>query len=78
MIQGSSLRLTTSCTTAAADTHFTERNLLDEVSVIVGNDITQLPDDHLCDLLLFGGNAYHKIANEMILKCTVELFKQFK
>ena len=45
---------------------------------IVDNDITQLPDDHLCDLLLFGSNAYNERANEMILKCTVEFVKQTK
>ena len=54
------------------------RNLLDKVSDIVDNDITQLPDDHLCDLLLFGSNAYNERANEMILKCTVEFVKQTK
>ena len=54
------------------------RNLLDKVSDIVDNDITQLPDDHLCDLLLFGRNAYNERANEMILKCTVEFVKQTK
>ena len=52
------------------------RNLLDKVSDIVDNDITQLPDDHLCDLFLFGSNAYNERANEMILKCTVEFVKQ--
>ena len=54
------------------------RNLLDKVSDIVDNDITQLPDDHLCDLLLFGSNAYNERANEMILTCTVEFVKQTK
>ena len=54
------------------------RNLLDKVSDIVDNDITQLPDDHLCHLLLFGSNAYNERANEMILKCTVEFVKQTK
>ena len=55
--------------------------LLDEVSDIVGNDISQLPDDHLCDLLLFGSKAYNEKANEMILKCTakfVKLTKRFR
>ena len=28
-------------------------DLLGEVSDIIKNDVTQLPDDHLCDLLLF-------------------------
>ena len=54
------------------------RNLLDKVSDIVDNDITQLPDDQLSDLLLFGSNAYNERANEMILKCTVEFVKQKK
>ncbi len=54
------------------------RNLLDKISDIVGNDITQLPDDHLSDLFLFGSNAYNEKANEMILKCTVEFVKQTK
>ena len=54
------------------------RNLLDEVSDIVDNDITQLPDDHLCDLLLFGSSTYNERANEMNLKCAVEFVKQTK
>ena len=53
-------------------------NLFDEVSDVVGNDITQLPDDHLCDLLLFGSKAYNEKANEMILKCTVKFVKLTK
>ena len=52
--------------------------LLDEVSDIVGNGISQLPDDHLCDLLLFGSKAYNEKANEMILKCTVKFVKLTK
>ena len=52
------------------------RNLLDKVSDIVDNDIAQLPDDHLCDLLLFGSSTYNERANEIILKCTVEFVKQ--
>ena len=52
--------------------------LLDEVSDIVGNDISQLPDDHLCDLLLFGSKAYNEKANEMILKCTAKFAKLTK
>ena len=52
--------------------------LLDEVSDIVGNDISQLPDDHLCDLLLYGSKAYNEKANEMILKCTVKFVKLTK
>ena len=52
--------------------------LLDEVSDIVGNDISQLPDDHLCDLLLFGSKAYNEKANEMILKCTAKFAKRTK
>ena len=55
---------------------FHRRNLLDKVSDIGGNDITQLPDNHLCDLLLFGSNAYNKKANKMILKWIVEFVKQ--
>jgi len=54
------------------------RNLLDKVSDIVDNDITQPPDDHLCDLLLFRSSTYNERVNEMILKCTVEFVKQTK
>ena len=43
--------------------------LRDEFSDIVGNDISQLPDDHLCDLLLFGSKAYNEKPSEMVLKC---------
>ena len=53
-------------------------NLLDKISDIVSNDVTQLPGDHLCDLLLFGSKAYNEEANELILKCTVEYIKQTK
>lgn len=49
--------------------------LLEELSNIVNNDVTQLPDDHLCDLLLFGSKTYNTIANKMILQCTVRYIK---
>ena len=46
-------------------------SLLGEVSDILNNDGTQLPDDHLCNLLLFGSPKFNKIANRMILDATV-------
>ena len=42
-----------------------------EVSDILNNDVMQLPDDHLCNLLLFGSLKFNKIANRMILDATV-------
>ena len=52
--------------------------MLERISDIVGNDITQLPGDHLCDLFLFGSNAYNEKANAIIMKCTVEFAIQIK
>ena len=48
-------------------------DLLGEVSDMINNDVTQLPDDHSCDLLLFGSSNLHEIANNMILNATVRL-----
>ena len=42
-----------------------------EVSDILNNDVMQLPDDHLCNLLLFGSLKFNKIDNRMILDATV-------
>ena len=53
-------------------------NLLDKVSDLVGNEITQLPGGHLCDLLLFGIKAYSEKANKLIKKCTVEFVNKTK
>ena len=57
--------------------HLVHRNsLLGEVSGILNTDVTQLPDDQLCNLLLFGSLKFNKIANIMILDATVRfLFK---
>ena len=33
--------------------------LLEKLSSIFDNDVTQLPDDHLCDLSLFGCKTYN-------------------
>ena len=46
-------------------------SLLSEVSDTLNIDVTQLPDDHLCNLLLFGSPKFNKIANRMILDATV-------
>ena len=52
--------------------HLVHRNcLLGEVSDILHNDVTQLPEDHLCNLLLLGSLKFNKIANRMILDATV-------
>ena len=52
--------------------HLVHRNsLLGELSDILNNDVTQLPDDHLCNLLLSGSLKFNKIANRMILDATV-------
>ena len=56
-------------------------NLLGELSNIIKNDVRQLPDDHLCDLVLFGSPSYNEIANKMILEATVSFVihtKRFK
>ena len=56
-------------------------NLLGELSNILNNDVRQLPDDHLCDLLLIGTPSYNEIANKMILEGTVRFViytKRFK
>ena len=51
--------------------HLVHRNsLLGEVSGILNNDVTQLPDDQLCNLLLFGSLKFNKMANIMILDAT--------
>ena len=46
-------------------------NLLGQLSNILNNDVRQLPDDQLCDLLLFGRPSYNEIANKMILEAIV-------
>ena len=56
-------------------------NLLGELSNILNNDVRQLPDDHLCDLILLGSPSYNEIANKMILEATVSFViytKRFK
>ena len=56
-------------------------NLLGELSKILNNDVRQLPDYHLCDLLLFGSPSYNEIANKIILEATVSFVvytKRFK
>ena len=51
--------------------HLVHRNnLLGELSNILNSVVRQLPDDHLCDLLLFGSPSYNEIANKMILEAT--------
>ena len=46
-------------------------SLLGEVSDVLNNDVTQLPGDHLCDLLLFGSQSFNEITKRMILDATV-------
>ena len=62
--------------------HLVHRNnLLGEVSDILIINVRQLPDDHLCDLLLFGSPTYNEVANKMILDATVSFIihtKRFK
>ena len=50
--------------------------MLGEVSNILNNDVTQLPDDHLSNFLLFGSQTFNEIANRMILDATVSYIIQ--
>lgn len=47
------------------------RRMLDEVLDIFNNDVTRFPDDHICNLLLFGSLKFNKTANRMILDAAV-------
>ena len=45
--------------------------LLGEISDTLNNDGTQLPDNHLCNLLLSVSIKFNKVANRMILSASV-------
>ena len=56
--------------------YLTIRNkLIDSVSTIIGSDISILPDNHLTDILLFGGNVYNDKTNKLIILETIEFIK---
>ena len=51
------------------------RVLLDSLSEIICNDVRVYPDQHMCHILLYGGESFNNVANRMILQPTVRYIK---
>ena len=51
-------------------------NLLGNVSLIIGSDISLLPSEHLPCILLCGSNAYRNITNKLLLTETIEFIRK--
>ena len=51
-------------------------NLLGNVSLIIGSDISLLPSEHLTCILLYGNNAYSNITNKLLLTETIEFIRK--
>ena len=49
---------------------------LGKICDIIGSDVTVLPNDHLCCILMYGSNVYNDITNENIIKETILYIKQ--
>ena len=49
---------------------------LGKICTIIGSDVTILPYDHLCDILMYGSNVYNDNVNEKIIKETIYYIKQ--
>ena len=46
-------------------------HLLSSLSDIIQNNISVLPDSHLCDLILYGSKVYNEISNTLIIKTAI-------
>ena len=53
-------------------------HLLSSLSDIIQNDISVLPDSHLCDLILYGSKVYNEITNTLIIKAAIRYIKSTK
>ena len=53
-------------------------HLLSSLSDIIQNNISVLPDSHLCDLILYGSNVYNEITNTLIIKTAIRYIKSTK
>ena len=51
-------------------------NLLGDVSLIIGSDISLLPSEHLTCILLYGSNAHSDITNKLLLTETIEFIRK--
>ena len=51
-------------------------NLLGNVSLVIGSDISLLPSEHLTCILLYGSNAYSNITNKLLLTETIEFIRK--
>ena len=45
--------------------------LLSKISDIIGCDVSVLPSDHLCNILVYGSNLFNSISNELIIHETI-------
>ena len=52
--------------------------LLRSLSDILNNDISVLPSSHLCDLILYGSNAYNDVTNLLIIRSSITFIKKSK
>ena len=51
-------------------------NLLGNVSLIIGSDISLLPSGHLTSILLYGSIVYSNITNKVVLTETIEFIRK--
>ena len=52
--------------------------MLNTISLVLNNDISVLPDDHLSDILLYGSKVYNDITNKLIIESTIRFIKSTK
>ena len=52
--------------------------LLSSISNIVRNDFTVLPDEYVVRIALYGSNVFNAIANQMIIKSTINYIRKTK
>ena len=45
--------------------------LLDSVSEIIFNDVRVYPDQHMCQIFLYGSESFNSVENRIILQSTV-------
>ena len=51
-------------------------NLFSNISKVIGSDISILPSEHLCNIILYGSNIYNDITNKLILHETLEFIRK--
>ena len=45
--------------------------LLSKISDIIRSDVSVLPDEHLCNILVYGSNVYNCVSNRLIVSETI-------